>query len=154
MVDADTLYKELQADLDRISGPLFEFAEHQVRKRGMFLPFGAILKHNGEITFEAATSGEELESCIEVLPILHEGVRARIKQDGALAVAICEWVKITPEGGKQTDAMKVLVEHEQGLTVAFYVPCHKRVFRDWSFKEMFAIQAEPEVMAWESSDAS
>jgi hypothetical protein len=154
MVNVDTLYKELQADFDRLSSSLFEFAEQQVRKNGMFLPFGAILKQGGEITFEAATSGEEIQSCIEVLPMFHEGLRATVKQGGVSALAICEWVKITPEGRKQTDAMKVLVEHERGLTVAFYVPCRKSVFRGWSFEEMFAQQVEPEVMAWESHDAS
>ena len=154
MVNVDDLYKELQADLDRLSGPLFEFAEQQVRKNGMFLPFGAILKQSGEITFEAATSGEKIESCIEVLPILHEGLRATVKKGGVSALAICEWTKITCEGRKQTEAMKVLIEHERGLTVAFYVPCHKSVFGGWSFEEMFAQQVEPEVMAWESDNAS
>lgn len=152
MPDADSLYKELQADFDRITGPLFEFAEQQVRKRGTFLPFGALLKHSGEITLDAATSGAEIESGIEVLPLLHEGLRATIKESGASAVAICEWVKITLQSGKQTDAMKVLVEHEQGLTVAFYVPCRKSILRGWQFEEMFAMQAEPEVMAWKSND--
>jgi hypothetical protein len=154
MNDTDTLYKELQADLDRISGPLFEFGETQVRKRGMFLPFGATLKRSGEVGFKAASGGAEYESSIEVLPILHEGLRASVKQGGVVAVAVCEWVKITPDGGKQTDAMKVLVEHERGLTLAFYVPCHKAIFKEWAFEGMFALQTEPEVNAWDSSDAS
>jgi hypothetical protein len=115
MNDTDTLYKDLQTDLDRISGPLFEFGEQQVR-----------------------SSGAEFESSIEVLPLLHEGLRATVKQGGISAVTICEWVKITREGGKQTDAMKVLVEHERGLTVAFYVPCHKSTFSGWTFEGMFA----------------
>jgi hypothetical protein len=154
MNDTDILYKELQTDLDRISGPLFEFGEQQVRKRGMFLPFGATLKRGGEVALEAASSGAESESSIEILPILHEGLRVTVKQGGISAVAICEWVKITREGGKQTDAMKVLVEHERGLTVAFYVPCHKSIFRGWAFEGMFAQQTEPEVRAWDFSDAS
>src|SRR5258705_5643862 len=86
MDHVDNLYRELQADLDRLTGPLFEFAEQQVRKRGTFLPFGGILKQSGEITLEAATSGEEIESSLEVLPILHEGLRATVKQGGVAAL--------------------------------------------------------------------
>lgn len=64
-------------------------------------------------------------------------------------MGICEWVKITRENVKQTDAMKVLVEHVRGLTVAFYVPCHKSIFGNGLFEGMFAQQAEPEVHAWD-----
>ena len=151
MIDVDALYKELQADFDRVSSPLFEFAEQQVRKRGAFLPFGGILKHNGKINLEAASSGQEMESGTEVLPILHEGLRSSVAQGEVSPVAVCEWVKITREGGKQTDAMKVLVEHERGLTVAFYVPCHRRMFGGWNFEGMFAQPAEPEVRPWDAS---
>jgi hypothetical protein len=149
MIDADELYGELKSDFERLSSPLFEFAEQQVRKRGAFLPFGASLRRSGEIGFEAASTGEEVESGTEVLPILHEGLRASVAQGRVSAVAVCEWVKITPEGGKQTDAMKVLVEHECGLTIAFYVPNHKRMFGGWNFEAMFAQPAEPEVRPWE-----
>jgi hypothetical protein len=151
MIDVDALYKELQPDFDRISSPLFEFAEQQVRKRGAFLPFGAFLKRSGEIVLQYASSGEDMQSTIEVLPILHDGMRATIKQGEVSAVAVCEWVKITPDGGKRKNAVKVLVEHERGLTIAFYVPCHKRMFGDWNFEGMFAQPAEPEVRPWDAN---
>ena len=154
MTDIDALYAELKSDLESISSPLFEFGEQPVRKRGAFLPFGATLTGSGEIGLDAATSGEEMESAVEVLPILHEGLRAKVAQGDFSAVAVCEWVKITPEGGKQTDAMKVLVEHERGLTVAFYVTCHKRVFGGWNFEGMFVQPAEPEVRPWGSNHAT
>lgn len=149
-MDVDALYKELQPDLDRITSPLFEFAEEQVRKRGAFLPFGAYLKPNGEIVLAAASNGENLTSFNEILPILHDGLRATVEQGDVSAIAVCEWVKITPEGGKQTDAMKVLVEHEGGLTIAFYVPCHKRLFSGWIFEGMFARSVDPEVRPWDA----
>jgi hypothetical protein len=154
MIDADALYAEIKPDLQRISGPLFEFAEQQVRKRGAFLPFGASLTRSGEIGLEAASTAEEMASSIEVLPILHQSLRASVAQGGVSAVAVCEWVKITPEGSEQTDAMKVLVEHERGLTIAFYVPCHKRMFGGWAFERMFAQPAEPEVRPWDAKQAA
>lgn len=121
--------------------------EQQVRKRGAYLPFGATLNAAGEIGLDAATSGAEFESTLEVLPLLHEGLRAQAEQEDVVAVAVCEWVTITTDG-TQTNAMKVLIEHRRGLTVAFYVPCDKKLFKGWQFKPMFAIEAEPEVNAW------
>ena len=154
MGDADTLYQELQADFNLISCPLFELAEMHLRKRDQFLPFGAILDDNGGIGIQAATSGAEFESSLEVLPVLQSGLRAIIEEGGISAIGICEWVKITQEGSEQTDAMKVLVEHKRGLTVAFYVPCQKDVVSGWAFEEMFARQAEPEVRGWDLKEAS
>jgi len=88
MVDQQALYKELGNDFDRMIGPLFEFGEQQIRKRGQFLPYGATLFQSGEIGFQAGTSGEEFESTIEVLPVLHEALRARVKEGGIAAAPV------------------------------------------------------------------
>ena len=152
-IDIDEVYREVQDDLNQIVAPLFEFGESQIRKRGTFLPFGATLDASGEVGLEAASTGEEYVSAIEILPVLHEGLRARAKEDELLAVAVCEWVNINRDA-QRTDAMKVLVEHKRGLTVAFYVPCHKRFMKGWQFEPMFALSAEAEVKAWNMDRAS
>ena len=149
----DSLYHEVHEDLNRIVGPLFDFGEQQVRKRGAYAPFGATLHESGNISLEAAVTGQMFGSSTEILQGLHEGLRARVQQDAIIAVAVCEWVKITRENG-QTDAIKVLVEHKRGLTVAFYVPCRKKILKGWQFKPMFAIEAEPEVNPWNSERTS
>ena len=154
MADKEALYEELKNDLDRIVGPLFELGEQHIRKHNTFLPFGATLLESGQVGLEAATSGEEIESSIEVLPVLHDGLRSRVQEGGVSAIAICEWVHITLEGGRQTDAMKVLVEHERGLTVAFYVPCHENFLSGWQFEAMFVQPAEGEVCPWDTDTAS
>lgn len=146
-INIDDLYREVQDDLNQIVGPLFEFGESQIRKRGAFLPFGATLDVSGKVSFEVASMGEEYSSAIEILPLLHDGLRARAKEDQLLGVAICEWVNIDRDG-KRIDAMKVLVEHQRGLTVAFYVPCQKKLLKGWQFGPMFALSAEAEVKAW------
>lgn len=145
----DALYEELQEDLGRLAEPLFGFAVDQVQKNGQFLPVGAILNGSGEVGLIAGSTGEELVSSTEVLPVLHEALRQAVQPDGQAAAA-CEWVTITPEAGKPTQAIKVLVEHARGLTVAFYLPMQKRALRGWKPGEVFAISAEPEVGAFES----
>lgn len=150
MTEKDALYREIQPDLDRIASPLFEFAREQVTKRGAYLPFGSTLNRQGETSMEAATSGAELESSIDVLPLLHEGLRAIAARGDVRAVAVCEWVKISPAGQPRTDAIKVLVEHERGLAVALYVPCKKPFLRRWQFGNMIALLVPAEVRPWES----
>jgi hypothetical protein len=151
MSHADDLYKVLGDELDALSGPLFGFAEQQLRTRGAFLPFGALLKRSGELTLQAASTGDDSASGAEILSIVHEGLRSAVINQDASAVAVCEWVRITPDGGGQTDAVKVLVEHERGLTVAFYVPCRRRMLMGWRFESMVARPAEPEVKpAWKT----
>jgi hypothetical protein len=148
MSDFDALYCDLKADLQAVSGPLFEFAQQQVQKRGTFLPFGATLRPAGEVSMNAAWTGENMVSSPELLPLLHAGLRADAARGDLSAVAVCEWVKITPAGGSQTDAIKVLVEHARGLTVAFYMPCRKSFLRGWQFGDVMARAAEPEVRPW------
>jgi hypothetical protein len=150
MSDSDTLYRDLKTDLQAVSGPLFEFAQQQVQKRGTFLPFGATLQPGGAVSLKAAWTGEDMASSAESLPLLHDGLRADAIQSEVLAVAVCEWVKITPAGGSQTDAIKVLVEHARGLTIAFYMPCHKPLLRGWRFGDVIARAAEPEVRPWKT----
>ncbi|MCM3874047.1 MAG: hypothetical protein ND895_25445 [Pyrinomonadaceae bacterium] len=152
MANEERLYKELKNDLDRIVGLLFELGERHIRDRGAFLPFGATLMESGQIGLEAATSGEEIESSIEVLPVLHDGLRSRVQEGGVAAIAVCEWVNIRIDGGRQTDAMKVLVEHERGLTVAFYVPCQEQLLNEWQFEAVFVQAAEGEVRPWDMTD--
>jgi len=154
MIDFDSLYKELKADFDQLVGPLFELAEQHVLKSDGFYPFGATLERSGAVGLDAAWTGEERPDANELLELLHDGLRMTAKKGEVAAVAVCEWVKITVDGGRQADAMKVLVEHERGLSVAFYVPCHKQVSHNWHFEGMFARQVEPEIKAWVSNRAS
>ena len=148
MADDEALYRELRPDLERVSSPLFELAQQHVRKRGAFLPFGATLNRSGEFALHDATTGEDFVSGVEVLPLLHAGLRRAGAEADVLAVAVCEWVKITPSGSSQTDAIKVLVEHVRGLTIAFYVPCGRRLLGGWQFREAVARSAAPEVQPW------
>ena len=53
------LYVELKQELESIAAPLFDFSEQQVRRNGAFLPFGAILKGDSEVTLEAAIPDHE-----------------------------------------------------------------------------------------------
>ena len=145
MDQGSDLYTQARDDLQAIVGPLFEFAEQQVQKRNAFLPFGASLDSKG-VSMAAADIGSDRATSEEVLPLLHDGLRS-VRPD-TRAIAVCEWVTITPADGSPTDAIKVLVEHANGLTVAFCLPMRKKTLGKWQSGEMISVAADPEVKPW------
>jgi hypothetical protein len=150
MKATDELYTELKPAIEAVANPLFDFSEQCLRKRGNFLPHGAVLPVDGEVVLVAAASdtGKDLTNSTEVLPVLHDGLRAQAKEKALVAVGVAENVTITPEGLPQTQAIKVLFEHKRGLVVALYLPFRKKFFRGYSFGEIFSVNAKAEVNAW------
>jgi len=146
----DDLFAELKPDIEALAEPLFGASEMFVRKRGEFLPHGAVLGVDRSVRLVMAAP-DDLDakvSAIEILPRLHLALRTEAGEHELWAVAVCEDVSITPAGGKQTKAVKVLIEHRRGLTVALYLPWKRKMFGDHVFGEVTALPAKPEVHPW------
>jgi hypothetical protein len=151
MTSADALYSALKQDIEALASPLFEASEVFVRNRRAFLPHGAVLTLSGEVRLVMAAPADletRAVSAPEVIPLLHQGLRAAASSEEALALAVSEDVTITPEGQKPTKAIKVLVEHKRGLTVVLYVPFHRKSLRGYSFGAVLVLPASPEVCSW------
>jgi len=150
MGTTDALYSEVKPDIEAVANPLFDFSEQCLRKRGNFLPHGAILTTDGKVVLVAAApdTDKDYTNSTEVLPILHDGLRAQAREKDLVAVGVAENVTITPEGQLSTQAIKVLFEHKRGLVVALYRPFKKQFLRGYSFGEIFSVFAKGEVNAW------
>jgi len=150
MAAINTLYSELKPEIERIAHPLFEFSELCLRKRGNFLPHGAVLTAEGTVELVAAApaSGNDYTNSTEILPVLHDGLRAQAKERKLVAVGVAENVTVARDGQASTNAIKVLFEHRRGLVVALYLPFKKKFLRGYSFGEVFSVPAEGEVNAW------
>ncbi len=146
MPDTDALYRELKGDLQTVAEPLFELACGQVDKLGAFQPFGSKLSPEGEVSLVAAAPDEDSTTSDVVYPLMIVALQESARSSTAIALA--EWVKITPDGGKQTDAVKVHTQHQRGLSVAFYIPATKKLFRSWQFGEMMVIPTDPLLETW------
>lgn len=146
----DDLFVELKPHIEALAEPLFGASEMFVRKRGGFLPHGAVLEAAGEIrlVMAAADNLDAPTSSTEILPRLHEALRAEARDHDLAAVAVCEDVTITPAGEKPTKAVKVLIEHCRGLTVALYLPWKRKLLGGVVFGEVMALPAKPEVQPW------
>ena len=144
------LFAELKPEVEALAQPLFGASEMFVRKRGGFLPHGAVLEAGGEVRLMMAAPDdfEAPVSSAEILPRLHDAIRSAAREHDLAAVAVCEDVTITPSGERPTKAVKVLIEHRRGLTVALYLPWKRKLLAGHVFGEVIAQAADPEVQPW------
>ncbi len=154
MSATDELYAELKPYIQQLVDPLFEFSEQCLRKRGNFLPHGAILDDTGKLTLIAAApdSGKDWTNSTEILPVLHDGLRQHSREQPLKAIGVAENVTVTLEGKRSTQAIKVLIEHRRGLAVALYLPFEKTLLRGYSFGTVFTVSVKPEVNAWSTAN--
>ena len=155
MTSANDLYSELKPDVAAVANLLFELSEKLISKTGNFFPHGAVLTDGAEVKLVAAAppGGTDLTNSIEILPVLHDGLRTMASEVSCKAIGIAENVTVTPEGQRPTAAIKVLFEHRRGLCVALYLPFKKKLFGGYSFGQPFTVAANPEVNAWPVGDA-
>jgi hypothetical protein len=143
MDDFDTRYAELKDDLVSLAVPLLEFTGEELKSKGNFLPFGASLTAQGEVRIRKAVIGED-----KVSPVLLSALREVAAKDETIAVAVCEWSKVTPEGKTEMVAIKVHIEHANDFIAAYYVPCRKSPTEGWQFGQMMVLPAKPEIRAF------
>jgi hypothetical protein len=153
MITPEVLYAELKPDISTVATSLFEVSERFLRETGNFLPHAAVLTAEGKVKLVAAApdSKDGYADSTQVLPLLHDGLRAMAKEETLMAIGIAENVTVTPNGQAASQAIKVLFEHSRGLTVALYLPFAKKFLRRYSFGETFSVLAAPEVNAWKEA---
>lgn len=147
----EDLFAELSPELEALAVALFDVSVVFVRKSGGFLPHGAVLEAGGDVQMIASCSGEPdaITTPAAELPSLHDGLRDVARDPGIVAIAVCEDVTITLEGEKPTQAVKVLVEHRRGLSVAYYLPWRKKWFGRIALGDVITMDAAPEVRPWD-----
>jgi hypothetical protein len=148
MTSPEILYAELKGDIAALADPLFDLSEKLLHNQDNFLPHGAVLTGENEVKLVAATNGKDVATSVEVLPILHDGLRQQARELELKAIGVAENVTVTLEGQRPSKAVKVLVEHKRGLTVALYLPFEKKLLRGYVTGPTFSKLATPEVNAW------
>ena len=153
MATDTNLFYELKGVIESVALPLFDVSELFISKRGSFLPHGAILTKSNEVqmvNFAPRDFETRKVSAEEILPGLHEALREAVKFESATAVGVAEDVTITLENRKRTKAIKVLFEHQKGLTVALYLPWKPKFRGGVKIGDPLTIEAQPEVCAWDN----
>ena len=143
------LYAELKNDVVAIADPLFDHSRKGLRARDDFLPHAAVLSADGKVVLMGAMTGSKdgQASAAHILPMLLNGIRQVAREKVLVAVGLAENVSLT-RGETPMQAIKVLLEHERGLTVAMFLPFHKADTGDYYFGEAFVTPAPPELKLW------
>jgi hypothetical protein len=143
------IYKAVKPDLSALAGPLFVQSEKLLRERGDFLPHAAVLNSEGKVSLMGAMSGSPgaFANSWHILPMLHEGLRSVARERSLTAVGIAERVDVVPGAGSMR-AVKVQLEHHEGLAIAFYMPFRREDSGDYTFGTMITLFTEFEVNAW------
>lgn len=151
MTASENLYSELKLDIGAIADRLFDISEILLQKRGNFLPHAAVLTEQGEVQLVAAApdTSSDVTNSVEILPVLHDGLRQKAREMSLRAIGVAENVTVTLDKQRPTPAIKVLFEHKRGLTIALYLPFEKKPLKGYTFGSTFSLQAVPEINAWE-----
>lgn len=143
------LYAELKADVVAIADPLFDHSRKRLQAKDDFLPHAALLSAEGKVVLMGAMTGSRdgQASAEHILPMLLNGVRQVSREKVLTAIGIAENVSLT-RGDTSMQAIKVLLEHERGLTVAMFLPFHKADTGEYHFGEAFVTPAPPALNLW------
>jgi hypothetical protein len=143
------LYAVLMADVVAIADPLFDQSRKRLQAKDDFLPHAALLSAEGKVVLMGAMTGSRdgQASAEHILPMLLNGVRQVSREKVLTAIGIAENVSLT-RGDTSMQAIKVLLEHERGLTVAMFLPFHKADTGEYHFGEAFVTPAPPALNLW------
>jgi hypothetical protein len=143
------IYAAVKGELGALARPLFEKSEQLLRERGDFLPHAAVLSPDGKVSLLGAMclTGEGFANSWHILPMVHDGLRSMAFERDLAAVGVAERVDAIPGAGA-IRAIKVLLEHQRGLAIAFYMPFQKAQTGEFDFGKMVTLFTESEVNAW------
>jgi hypothetical protein len=143
----DGVSQNAQDDLDGLLDAVLPFAEKLIGTYGEFYPFGAAVSHAGESAMTAADPGlGENPPSAEVLTALYEEARASAGGLRAVAFVADVWAS-------GSDAVRVELEHREGVAVLILVPYTRSRFRKTlSLKPMRVLPGE--VRIWGDLESS
>jgi|SRR6186713_1462860 len=151
MTKIQDLYADIKPDLGAIADPLLELSGRFLRERGNFLPHAAVLTQEGKVTLVGAmcNTSDGVADSDYIKPLLRDGLRTMASETKLKAVGVAERVTVNQTGGEPVRAIKVLLEHRQGVNVAFYMPFTNEDSGALTFGKTFSVPANSEINAWE-----
>jgi len=151
MTKIHDLYADIKPDLGAIADPLIELSGRFLRERGNFLPHAAVLTQEGKVTLVGAmcNTSDGVADSDYIKPLLRDGLRTMASETRLKAVGVAERVTVNQTGGQPVRAIKVLLEHREGVNVAFYMPFSNEDSGAYVFGKTFSVPANSEINAWE-----
>jgi hypothetical protein len=146
----DSVSQGGQDDLDRLLQESLPIAQRLLEKNGEFFPFAVSLANSGDTRIVAAYEGSEHPPSTELLNMLYEGLGGQSSQ--LRGAAVVSDVRIE---GPDGDAIRVEVEHREGVAIAVLLPYtiqEKLLAKQVVYGDMRAAGAERRI--WPASGAT
>ncbi|MBQ3481790.1 MAG: hypothetical protein IJH48_05545 [Oscillospiraceae bacterium] len=125
---------------------LLFFAEHQLKKRGEFYPFGAVMLESGEITATAFYDADnEFPDSTEEIGILTEIHKEEAEKGEIRASGICWDAKVSLENSDMTDAIVISLEHRESYSVVVGQPYRLGFLKKLDLSNIFALDGRHDV---------
>ena len=151
MTKIQDLYAEIKPDLGALADPLIELSGRFLRERGNFLPHAAVLSQDGKVTMVGAmcNRSDGVADSEYIKPLLRDGLRSMAHQTPLKAIGVAERVTVPQSGGEPVRAIKVQLEHRQGVNVTFYMPFSNEDSGEYVFGKTFSVPANSEINVWD-----
>jgi hypothetical protein len=133
--------------MDGLLNAVLPFAQQMLERHGEFYPYAATMTQVGEIEMKAGDpgAGEHPES-LSVLDVLYRGISTRL--DTIRAAAVVSDVRLRDP---DTDAIRVEIEHQEGVVLALLLPyTKKRLGKGVKYGELMASSGERRI--WNTAD--
>ena len=125
---------------------LLSFAKNQLKKRGEFYPFGAVMLDSGDITATAFYDADnEFPDSTEVIRILTETHKEKAEKEEIKASGICWDAIVALENGVQTDAVIISLEHRESYSVIIGQPYRFGLLRKLDLSNIFAREGKHDI---------
>ena len=127
---------------------LLDFAVNQLKKRGEFYPFGAVMPDRGDITATAFYDADnEFPDSADIINNLTEAHKKKAEKGEIKASGICWNAKVSLENGAQTDAVIISLEHRDDYSVIVGQPYRLGLFGKLKLGNIFAQEGRHDVFA-------
>ena len=122
--------------MDQLLNAAIPFAQEELAKHGQFYPYGAAITTDGDVKLLGAHSGTEKPRSQSLIDSLIEGAAQELSR--LRAVALVADVRVSSGGG---DAVRVEIEHREGLALTVLLPYVKKAFgRGVQYKQLSAAE--------------
>lgn len=145
MPNLPELSKEVERDYDALLERMLTLIEKWLQERDGFLPCGASISTDGELTGQIV-GADESSTTESVMHMLFDSLQARAQAGGIRATCIC-YDGGFEEDGEFVPAIVIILEHIQGPATIFHRPYRKNPDGTYGYAQMEGERVQSEIFA-------
>jgi hypothetical protein len=138
------------SDSNQLLNAVLPLAQQMLGKHGTFLPFGASVSANGEVTLCQGMPDTDNEQAI--LEMLVSALKQQASDGTIRGSAVCYDSRVMmPQGGEKQEAICVELEHASERCARLFLPYRKGFLKRISYGQIFGSTQEPRVFEGRSA---